>query len=79
MDKINCRCLGSSLFRGSSASNNEYFEMFLLLNSFKYSSSQLYSQETDLISLAFPCKGKIKNTPAVLPRNLLDPHSLSHI
>ena len=48
------RGLGSSLFRESSASNNEYFEMFLSLNSFKYSSSQLYSQETDLISLAFP-------------------------
>ena len=47
MNKLNCRGLESSLFCGSSASNNEYFEMFLLSNFFKHS-SQLYSQRNRL-------------------------------
>ena len=40
---------GSSLFGGSTASNKKYFKMFLLLNSSKYSSTELYSHGIDLI------------------------------
>ena len=36
------RQVGSSKFRGSIAGNKEYFKIFHLINSFKYSSSQLY-------------------------------------
>ena len=41
------KIFGSSLFRGSIASNQEYFIIFSLLNTFEYSSLQLYSNETD--------------------------------
>ena len=40
---------GSSLFRGSTASDNDYLNIFPLSNFSKYSSSQLYSNETNLI------------------------------
>ena len=42
------RQTGSCLFRGSTASSKEYFNIFPLLNSSKYSSSsQLYFHEID--------------------------------
>ena len=39
----------SDLFRRSTAGNKEHFRIFPLLNSSKYSTSQLYSHETHLI------------------------------
>ena len=48
-----CKLTGSSQFRGSKASiQEEFFQIFLLLDSSKYSTSQLYSNETDLLPLA---------------------------
>ena len=49
------RQTASSLFRGSTASNKEYFENISSIDSSKYSSSQLYSQGTYLIRQTY-CK-----------------------
>ena len=43
--------LWSSLFRGSTASYKEYTKIITILNSSKYSSSKLYSHETDFFRL----------------------------
>ena len=43
----------SSKFRGSSANNKECFKKFSILNSSKYSSSQLCSHRTDFLHLFF--------------------------
>ena len=45
--------IGSNQFRGSTGSNKEYSKISPLLDSYKYSSSQLHAHETDLIQLIF--------------------------
>ena len=74
-DYNNAQCLreqrkfGSSLFYRSTASNGEYFKIFPLLNSSKYSSLQLYSHETNLIQkFLFLFIQKSKLRPARLIR-----------
>ena len=42
------------MFRESTASNKEYFRIFPLLNSTKYSTSELHSHETNLNPIFLP-------------------------
>ena len=55
--------VGSSLFYGGTFRNKEYLKMFPSSNSSKYSSSELYSNETDLIWHPFFNRKGIKLTP----------------